>query len=100
MSLRTVPPASTLDGARVLRFAALNSIQPSGKAVVLMNGAPIAQPSALALCQYEGECDVYVFHCAEDWSVLGAARFESLQSALMSAEHGFPGVSAKWVDRG
>ena len=100
MALQTMPPASTLDGARVLRFAALNGIQPSGKAVVLMNGAPIAPPSALAVCQYEGESDVYVFHCAADWSVLGAAHFESLQSALTSAEHGFPGVSAKWVDRG
>jgi hypothetical protein len=62
------------------------------RAVCARGLTPIALPSALAVCQYEGESNVYLFHCAEDWSVLGAAHFESLQSALASAEHGFPGV--------
>lgn len=55
------PPAK-LDGARVLSFAALNGIRCSGKAVMLMNGAPIALPTALGVRQYVGESDIHVLN--------------------------------------
>jgi hypothetical protein len=90
----------TLDGAVVLSSASLVGLKPSERSVVLMDGVPIPTPSSLAVCQYSGESDFYLFHCATDGSVLGAGHFQSLDVALASAEDAYPGVSERWVNRG
>jgi len=86
-----------LDGAKVMQAAPLQGVPASLGAAVLMNGGAIDHPAFLAMCQYRGETDYYLFYCSGEWSVLGAGRFETLEAALSSAQSHYPGVDHKWV---
>jgi hypothetical protein len=91
---------SMLDGANIVRVASLRGLEPSGRSAVLIDDKPIPAPDALAVCQYVGESDFYLFYCDRAWSVLGAGHFASLTAAISSAERAYPGLSARWDSHG
>jgi len=96
--LRVQQLPNEICGAKVKRFAVLGAVRPSERLLVQFEGAPIERPVAIAICQYEGEDDFYLLHCAADGSVLGAGHYGLLQAALDTAELGYPGISAHWVE--
>ena len=56
----------------------------------------------LALCQnVSGSLrDILVFHCNNEWDVLGVTGGETMDDAKASAERAYRGVTQKWIDTG
>ena len=63
-------PPPELDGARVLRWAI------SERGAFQYNGDTAV--AAMAICQYAGETEFYLFDCAADWTVVGDMTYESI----------------------
>jgi len=53
----------------------------------------------LAICTNLGE-DIgpLLFHCGEDWTVLGTSGASTVDDVKKNAEKNYPGVAARWVD--
>ncbi len=87
------PPPSMIDGARVLEwawsdppFAALRDTQ--GQVVALIHG--------LALCRYEGACEVYRFSCDADWQCEQDQAYASLEQARQELPESYRRVDVVW----
>ena len=52
-----------------------------------------------ALCQnVSGDLkDILVFHCNDEWEVLGCSGGDTLEDAKASAERAYRGITAKWI---
>jgi hypothetical protein len=100
MSASDAPPP-VLDGARVLAYAILDaSVQWTGRQKVLMGDKEVGPVPRLALCQNVGGDlrDILIFHCNEQWDVLGCSGGATLDAAKASAERAYRGVTAKWIE--
>jgi ClpX C4-type zinc finger len=98
MSASDAPPP-VLDGARVLAYAVLDeSVQWTGRQILLVGDKELGPVPRLALCQnVSGDLkDILVFHCSNEWEVLGVSGSKTLDAAKASAERAYRGVSAKW----
>jgi hypothetical protein len=90
------PPAA-LDSARVLAYAMLDeSVTYSGSRVVIVGGEPIGRVPRLAIAQNEDEVEVLLLYCDEQWQVLGAAYYPTMQTAIDVAELAYRGSTQKW----
>jgi hypothetical protein len=101
MSLRTTAPDQpppVLDCARVLEYAAVDSsVKYTGRLSIFVDGKALGAVPKLAICQNMGDDpETLLFHCSDDWSVLGAGAYPSVESARDRAEQGYAGISAKW----
>ena len=52
--------------------------------------------AALAICQYEGDSQYYLFYCDDEWNVRTDTCHQSLDDAKDQAEFEYEGVSALW----
>jgi len=87
--------------ARVLAYAILDdSVQWTGRQTIFVGGKELGVVPRLAICQNVGggTKDILVFHCSDEWEVLGVGGAENVESAKASAERAYRGVSAKWVE--
>jgi len=99
MSTSNAPPP-VLDMARVIAFAILDeSVQWTGRQKLIVGGKELGPVPRLALCQNVsgGLKDILVFHCNDEWEVLGVSGADTLEAARNSAERAYRGVSEKWV---
>jgi hypothetical protein len=87
-------PPNQLDGARVVTFAVLEGIKPSGRTIHSSQGGVLPPPRALAICQYPGESGWYLFYCDGHWNVLTDTFHVSEGEAKQQAEFEFQGVGA------
>jgi hypothetical protein len=53
---------------------------------------------ALAICKNLGEdLGPLLFHCDEQWNVLGTSGAETIEATVLSAERNYPGLQKHWV---
>lgn len=94
----TLPPP-VLDCARVLRYVIIEKdIQFSGRSLLFVGGRELGQVPRLAICEEKKTGGVLLFHCGEDWTVLGCSAHASITDAELRAESAYKGTSARWVD--
>jgi len=100
MSLRAVTdqPPPILDSARVLEYAAVDSsVKYTGRLSLFVGGKALGAVPKLAICQNMGEnSEILLFHCDNDWNVLGAGAYPTVDAARDRAEKTYAGISAKW----
>jgi ClpX C4-type zinc finger len=93
-------PPPVLDLARVIEYAIVDgSVEWTGRQKLLVGGKEVGVVPRLALCQNLGGDlkDILVFHCNEDWEVLGCSGGDTLEAAKSSTERAYRGISAKWI---
>ena len=89
-----------LDMSRVIAYAVLDStVQCSGKQTIFVDGKLLGPVPKLALCENLGGDlkDILVFHCNDDWTVLGVSGAKPIEDAKASAERAYRGITPKWV---
>jgi hypothetical protein len=92
-------PPPVLDCARVLQYAVLdNAVQFSGRSLLFVGGKELGAVPCLAICEERKSGGVLLFHCTNDWEVLGCSAHGSVTDAQVRAEHIYRGVSSRWVD--
>lgn len=65
------PPPSTLDGARVLRYAIIDDAAvPTGNTLHRLGAMVVGPAAALAVGQYEPGEGFYLFSCDGEWRVV------------------------------
>lgn len=93
-------PPPVLASARVLEYALLrDSVRYSRHSFLFVDCKELGPVPRLAICQPLGEATFMLFHCDDEWEVLGCAGYESAAEAKARAERIYPGVSACWIDR-
>jgi|SRR5688572_27551223 hypothetical protein len=99
------PPPPALDNAKVLEYAIVDSsVRYSGRLQLFYGGKKVGPVPGLAICRDPGVDGLLLFHCDEDWNVLGAQIWNnpdrpvvsSLRDVKERAETYYPGISAKW----
>ncbi len=97
--MTSIPPPPTLDCARVLEYVVLNdSVGFSGRTLLFVDGIELGRVPCLAICDDKRIPGVLLFHCDEEWTVLGCAGYTTLTEARDRAERIYPGLSSLWVD--
>src|SRR6266850_6954187 len=91
-----VQPPTELDGARVVTFAVLEGIKPSGRTIHRSQNVILPPPRALAICQYPDDNGWYLFYCDGHWNVLADTFHTSEAEAKQQAEFEFNGVGSLW----
>ena len=100
MSTIEAPPP-VLNSARVLAYAVIDeSVQWTGRQRLYLGDKEVGPVPCLALCQNigGGTKDILVFHCDNDWEVLGVTGGDTVDLAKAGAERAYRGVTAKWVE--
>ncbi|HLW68305.1 MAG TPA: hypothetical protein VKS79_23515 [Gemmataceae bacterium] len=89
-----LPPPPNLDGARVLKYAIVDSdVIPTGNTTHRVGNLLMGPAAALAICQYDGDDGFFLFYCDSDWNVDTDGWHGSLQSALEQANFEYRGIS-------
>jgi hypothetical protein len=90
-------PPSVLDRAKVLAYAILDaSVKYTGAVTTIFAGRSIGPVPRLAICRNDDEVEVLLFHCDEQWQVLGAGYFSTIEHAIEGAERQYRGSTEKW----
>jgi len=91
-------PPPTLDCAYVIEYAEVDaSVTFTGRQALYVDGKLLGAVPRLALCQNFDASDVMMFHCDDEWNVLGSSGGPNLEAARESAERAYAGISAKWI---
>jgi len=92
-------PPETLDGARVLAFASIDdSVVPTRNTIHRVGGEVVPPAVGLAIAQFQGIGEFYLFHCDADWRVVADTCHPTRESAGAQAEFEYRGVSARWTE--
>jgi hypothetical protein len=79
-------PPKELDGAIVICYVVLSSYHcRTGVYRHFVDGQLIGDVPALAICQYAGKKEAYLFHCDRDWQVITDDLFTSIDEAMEQA---------------
>ena len=87
-----IPPPSHLDGARVLHYA----ISRRGGFHDIKGGTG-ATVVAMAICNYDGAGEFYLFKCAADWDVVQDWDCASVDEAMQMAALQVKGEIVEWM---
>jgi ClpX C4-type zinc finger protein len=96
----SVAPPPVLDMARVIAYAIVDaSVQWTGRQTLFISGKELGPVPRLALCQnVSGNLkDILVFHCSDEWDVLGCSGGDTLEAAKASAERAYRGITDRWI---
>jgi len=92
-------PGIILDSARVLAYAIIDdAVTYRERKTFYVDGKLLGAVPRLALCQNVNGDEVLIFHCDNDWNVLGAGSSKTLSEAKSWVEKAYIGISTKWVD--
>ena len=94
-------PPPVLDRARVIAYALVDeSVQWTGCQTLFVGGKELGPVPRLALCQNVSGVLKYIliFHCNEQWEVLGCGGGDTIDAAKASAERAYRGITAKWIE--
>lgn len=93
-------PTETLDGARVLAFALVDTgVDPTGGTTHRIEDQVLGPAVGLAIARYDGDAGYYVFYCNAVWQVVTDTCHPTLELAREQAEFEYCGVSAHWHTR-
>jgi hypothetical protein len=70
--------------------------------VLYVDGKLLGAVRRLAICQnvFGDDKDFMLFHCNDDWEVLGVSARPTVEENLDNAERWYEGISPKWVYTG
>lgn len=93
-------PDIVLNCARVLAYAIVDaSVTYKELDIFFVDGKLLGAVPRLAICQNIDEKEIMVFHCDNEWNVLGAAGGNnSVKEAKRWIERSYKGIMSKWVD--
>lgn len=96
---RRAPPP-VLNSARVLAYAFVDDIPYRRWGALYVDGKLLEHVPRLAICANLGKNDLgaLLFHCSDEWEVLGTSGADTVPAAKEHAERNYPGASARWVD--
>ena len=90
---------SELDGARVVRYAAVTSeVEPTGATRHVVGGVETGPAAALAIARYASENGVYLFYLDDAGNVVTDTFHDSLEVALDQAAFEYRGLA--WIEPG
>lgn len=101
-------PPATLDSAQVVEYAIVDdSVTYTGARHLHHDGTRVEQCAGLAICENPSVHGPLLFHCAEDWRVLGAQIWNAasstavrpVQEVKLLAESYYTGIGKRWVRR-
>jgi hypothetical protein len=80
-------PPAVLDGARVLKYAIVDSsIHYTGKITVYVDGQLVGPAAGLAICKYDNKDSVCIFYWNENWEVFAAGEYPTVEKAVEGME--------------
>jgi hypothetical protein len=86
-----------IDGAKVIYFSNIDSRhKTTGSNSQYMGNSPMGLVGGLAICQYEGKTDFYLFYCDSDWNAMNNILCSTLDKAKERAEHEYSGIGITW----
>lgn len=88
---------SVIDGARVLRYASVDGLAPTGTARHVVAGEVVTTFSGLAIASYDDGSGYYLFRCDDRWRVVTDTLHDSAEKAMDQARFEFGDV--RFVDR-
>jgi hypothetical protein len=89
--------------ARVIEYAIVDeSVEWTGRQTIFVGGEELGPVPRLVLAQtVTGDLkDALIFHCNEEWEVLGVSGGATVEEAKARIERAYRGISSKWIDRG
>lgn len=97
MTLAAPPPV--LSCARVIAYVHIDtSIPYLAKTQLYVGGNLLGRVQALAICENLGpDLGPLLFHCDDQWNVLGASGAETVEGTILAVERNYPGLKDHWV---
>jgi hypothetical protein len=89
-------PPYEFNGARVVMFAHVGGIKPSGSTIHRTPNGVLPPPRGLAICQNLNDHGWYLFYCDGQWNILADTFHTSEAEAKQQAEFEFHGVGTLW----
>lgn len=96
-----VKPPPVLDCARVLHYVVVDrSMRYSGRTLLFVGGIEVGRVPRMAIAEDRSSAGVLLFHCKQNWRVLGCSVHASVPDAMKRAQEIYPGLSSRWVKSG
>jgi hypothetical protein len=93
------PPPPVIDSARVLSYACVDDISYRKWGALYIGDVLVEKVPRLAICVSLGkDIGPRLFHCDDQWNVLGTSGADTVEAVKTRAEKNYPGVSARWID--
>ena len=92
-------PPLVIGGSRVVAYAVLKNVRPTGATVHAKPDGVIAAPYGIAVCGCPDEGGWFLFRCDKEWNVLADTWHSSEAEAKSQAEFEYEGVTAVWRQR-
>lgn len=93
------PPPPVIASARVVSYAFVNDIEYRRWGKLFVGDQLLEKVPQLAIAINLGQdLGPLLFHCDEDWEVLGTSGAATVEATKEEAEQNYPGVAARWVD--
>jgi hypothetical protein len=94
-SVKSIP--DKIDGAKVVCYSGIDfRHKNTGSSSQYMGNSPMGLVGGLAICQYEGKTDFYLFYCDSDWNAMNSIIHTTLEKAKEKAEHEYSGIGITW----
>jgi hypothetical protein len=92
-------PSPVIQSARVISYAFVDDIPYRRWGSLYSGDRLIEHVPQLAICLNLGkDIGPLLFHCDEEWNVLGVSGGATIEEAKGRAARNYPGVESRWVD--
>ena len=92
-------PPPVIDHARLLHYAVLDGwVGYRGHTSLFVDGKELGRVPCLAICSDPRLQEIFLFHCDDQWDVLGCAGYGTVEAAKAEGERIYPGLSSSWID--
>ena len=93
------PPPPVLQSARVVSYAFVDDLEYRRHGALIVGGQLVEKAPQLAICINLGkDIGPMLFHCDEQWEVLGTSGGGTIEAVKERAEKNYPGVGPRWID--
>jgi hypothetical protein len=91
------PAPRVIGNAKVLYYSPIDHRhRPTGGCKQMVAGVLQGAAAGLAICQYEGEDEFYLFGCDSEWKENTDTWHPTVEHAMRQAEFEYEGVSSTW----
>lgn len=87
-----------IDGAQVRLWASVEGLTMTNACRLYREGEQQLQFAGLAVAQYRGAPDCYLFFCDEKWETRNDTDHRTIDEAKLFAEQLFPGIGLRWQE--
>jgi hypothetical protein len=88
----------TIGGALVICYSPIDTRHRfTGNTRKIVGGTLMGAMAGLAICQYPGETEYYLFGCDGEWQAITDSWHQTLDEARRQAEFEYEGAAKSWV---